>query len=135
MKSIRAEEMKPEDYMCPDLFKSEFDDLSPSTYADDQYAQGLQVGRNAYEISIACNGTWGSVNKDGSTTRSYEKIGYHGRTCDLLQGFLDSGTPIRVYRYNEFNSHNTPDGVVINDPDALPESVEDKATAWMLTKG
>jgi hypothetical protein len=129
MKSRRAEEMSPEDYLNPVLFKSEFDDLSPSTYADDQYAQGRQVGRNAFEITIACNGTWGSVNKDGSVTNSYERIGYHGRTSDLLQGFLDSGTPIHVYRYSQVGC------VVINDPDSTDIKVEDKASAWMLTKG
>jgi len=36
--------------------------------------------------------------KDGSSMTSYEKIGYHANTADLLRGFIDSAVPIKVYR-------------------------------------
>jgi len=36
--------------------------------------------------------------KDGSSMTSYEKIGYHANTAGLLQGFLESGVVIKVYR-------------------------------------
>ena len=49
-------------------------------------------------MSISENGVWGAQLKDGSHLSSYEVLGYHACTADLLRGLLDSGVPIRVYR-------------------------------------
>lgn len=73
-------------------------------YADKQYEKGLKVGRDNDYIFISANGTWGAMRdrpRDHSMITSYEGIGYHGCTDALLHGFLDSGAPIVVYRYDD----------------------------------
>jgi hypothetical protein len=49
-------------------------------------------------VSISVTGTWGATGKDGSTTTSYERIGYHSCTAPLMRGFLDGPAEIVVFR-------------------------------------
>lgn len=76
-------------------------EVEPTGYAKEQYEKGLRIGQESLYVSIACNSTWGARGKDGSSTSSYEGIGYHAGTGWLLKGFLDSGCPIVVYRMLE----------------------------------
>jgi hypothetical protein len=85
----------PENYLNPNLFSTVFD--RPDR-AKDQYAKGLELGKEWPRISIGVNGTWSGC-RFGAAVDSYEKIGYHANTRELLQGFLDSGTQIFVYRW------------------------------------
>lgn len=75
--------------------------------------------------------------KDGSITSSYETIGYHGHTAALLQGFLDSGVPIRVYRYSELGGDNSNGGAVINRPDDADSALfpSHRAYEWEVWGG
>jgi len=67
--------------------------------ADRQYELGRNVSRMARRVIISADGTWASVNLDGSLTQSYEGIGYHACTAHLLHGFLDGPAELVVYRY------------------------------------
>jgi hypothetical protein len=63
-----------------------------------QYEKGLAYGREAEFITLSYKGVWGCV-KGNSTVTSYEGIGYHSNTKELLRGFIDSGAVIVVYRW------------------------------------
>jgi hypothetical protein len=67
-------------------------------YQSKQYQHGLDIGRNASSVHIAVNSTWSARMKDGASLSSYEGIGYHACTADLLRGFIDSGVRIVVHR-------------------------------------
>lgn len=90
--------LPPEAYLDPENFRTENDHLPPSKYAKEQHEKGLLTGLRSRQISIAINSVWGAIGLDGSSTSSYEGIGYHSRTAELLQGFLDSGCRIVVHR-------------------------------------
>ena len=66
--------------------------------AKDQYEKGLAIGKEARFITLSYKGVWGYV-RGNSTCSSYEGIGYHANTKDLLHGFLDSGAVVIVYRW------------------------------------
>lgn len=102
MEYSQIEKLPAESYLNPELFRTEWDTLPANTgkgYSDQQYQTGLLVGRESEYVTISARGTWGAVGKRGSVTTSYEGIGYHACTADLLRGFLDSGVSIIVYRY------------------------------------
>jgi hypothetical protein len=86
------------DFLNPELFKTAFD---AATIADKQYETGLATGRevrsNGGQVTIGQNDVWGAHHGNTSIS-SYEKLGYHANTADLLRGFLDSGVEIIVYR-------------------------------------
>jgi len=83
------------DYRYPYLFTTAMDNTSGD---DQQYTKGLDIGRKANLVSISIYGSWTAQMKDGGSMTSYEKIGYHANTADLLRGFIDSAVPIKVYR-------------------------------------
>lgn len=93
------EALSPEAYLNPENFTTAMDYAPGREYAAKQYAKGLEIGRASLSVHISCNGVWGATGKDGSSVSSYEGIGYHSATKDLLRGFLDSGCAIDVYRY------------------------------------
>ena len=93
--------LAPAAFLVAADFKTMFDGAANAEYRTKQYEQGLAIGKRSQYVTIACNGTWGAQGLDGSSTCSYEGIGYHAGTADLLQGFIDSGVPIVVYRYSE----------------------------------
>jgi len=93
-------------YLSSDLFVTEYDILpvfSGRDYAKEQYEKGLKIGKEAIRVWIAYNGTWGAMYPNGGNHSSYEVIGNHRNTKELLQGFLDSDVPFYVYQ--EFMSH------------------------------
>ena len=97
MKREELEALPPEAYLDPELFKTDFDGAGPHTPAR-QYRVGYGIGLTSAEVQISESSTWGASRLDGSSTTSYEKIGYHAGTTDLLRGFLASGVRIVVYR-------------------------------------
>lgn len=87
-----------------DQFGTEFDKMWKHVVngtADQKYNEGLEIGRQLEEIHISQTGVWSGPTKDGGYLTSYERIGYHVCTKDLLHGFLDSGTPIFVHRWED----------------------------------
>ena len=89
----------PYDYLNPDNFTTDYD--TRPDYASKQYAHGREIGEQFDYISISYRGVWsaGSYELDmhGPHCFSYETIGLHAHTSDLLRGFLDSGKPIWVF--------------------------------------
>lgn len=69
--------------------------------SEEAYQKGLELGKECQKITIATNNVWGASTKDGASISSYEKIGYHSHTEELLRGFWDSGCPIQVYYSTE----------------------------------
>ena len=97
-----------ETFLDPSKFVTDFDSRpidgsieKRQANAKAQYAKGIETGKAAKTIFIGADGTWGATMKDGSSLTSYEGIGYHANTADLLKGFLDSGAEVVVYRYPE----------------------------------
>jgi hypothetical protein len=89
-------------FLVPDDFRTDFDALKCNLdKREEKYQKGLALGLASLYVSIACNSTWGASGKDGSSTHSYEGIGYHANTADFLRGIIDSGVPIVVYRGTE----------------------------------
>ena len=93
-----------EAYLDPEKFRTATDSLPPSRYTQEQHKKGLLTGLRAREITISCSSVWGATMLDGGILSSYEGIGYHSRTAELLQGFLDSGCRIVVYRHDPWGN-------------------------------
>lgn len=93
-------------YLIPQNFITEFDVLPEhlnSGYAQKQYQRGLEVGKEYSLIVIGPQSVWSGhepYNKQSSYIESWEGIGYHACTANLLQGFLDSPARIVVHRYS-----------------------------------
>jgi hypothetical protein len=86
-----------EAFMTPENFITGFDGLNPA-YAIEQYRKGLTIGGLATQIDISVSDVWSAKMRDGALRSSYEKLGYHAHTASLLQGFIDSGVKIVVWR-------------------------------------
>ena len=98
------ENLAPEKYLNWQNFATPWDNLPihrEQKTAEIQYLLGLTLSKEHIDghISIAYNGTWGAW-KPNSSTVSYEGIGYHACTKDLLHGFLDGPAPLIVHRWN-----------------------------------
>jgi hypothetical protein len=94
--------MPARDFLDPSKFVTESDARNKARgYDAEQYAKGLEIGKNAKTIYISCGSVWSAELKSGSSLLSYEGIGYHACTADLLRGFLDSGCAIIVHRLTE----------------------------------
>lgn len=81
-------------------FKTELDGTYPThaAYAVEQYQKGLKIGAESVRVGINPCGTWFADMKGGGMMTSYEGIGYHAHTAELLKGFIDSGCEIIVLR-------------------------------------
>ena len=76
-------------------FITAWDSLSShkkSGYAKKQFENGLSLKEYDY-IYIRGEGAWGSFRKNRVVT-AYETIGLHACTKDLLEGMMESETPI-----------------------------------------
>lgn len=99
-------QLAPETYLTWELFGTLYD--RDDDYARDQYAKGRKIGQDAKDaggaVYITTMGTWSAdapAHFPGSMDcyiTSYEGIGYHRSTKDLLHGFLDSGCKLVVKR-------------------------------------
>lgn len=91
--------LPPDAFLQWENFRTEYD-CPGDAYSLEQYSNGLEIGRASVTVGISMNGTWYALGKDRSTTTSYEGIGYHRSTADLLHGLLDSGCPFVVHRFD-----------------------------------
>lgn len=96
-------------YLSPEMFRTSFDawHVNAGTNKSKQYLDGLKTGQDSIEIHIAINSVWSARLKNGGHLSSYEGIGYHACTADLLRGFLDSGCKIVVHRDNHDGYRST----------------------------
>lgn len=91
------------DFYYPERFITSFDTVDGG---DRQLIKGMKIGKESYEIHIAINDVWSAVTKPQAPfshftpghMQSYEKLGYHANTCDLLRGFIASGCKLIVHR-------------------------------------
>ena len=90
--------LSPESFLTPSNFVTDFDKMHDESKKRAKYLEGLKIGSESKEVFISQNTTWGAVGKGGGMTTSYEGIGYHALTAHLLQGFIDSGCKMTVYR-------------------------------------
>jgi len=87
------------DFLDAPSFGTDFDvdeDRSEQRYQDELKRC---EGYTAFHIGI--NGTWSAKCKDGGHVSSYEGIGYHAYTADLLQAVLDSDCAFIVHRLED----------------------------------
>ena len=95
-------ELPAEAYLNPENFVTLYDGSDKhlkNGYGVEQYKKGLKIGQEFDYITLSYKGVWSAGNDDGrSHCRSYEGIGYHACTADLLRGFLDSPARLIVYR-------------------------------------
>lgn len=103
--------LAPETYLTWELFGTLYD--RDDDYARDQYAKGRNIGQDAKDgggqVCITSAGTWNAdiprtfTNEMPTIITSYEGIGYHRSTKDLLHGFFgqrmqDRGMPLQNTR-------------------------------------
>jgi hypothetical protein len=99
--------LAPTEYLNWQQFETLFDSWPCNAkLAAEQYRRGLDLGKVSIQVHISSNGVWGATqpSKYGEGmchVQSYEGIGYHAGTKDLLHGFIDSGVEIVVYRYGQ----------------------------------
>lgn len=101
--------LAPAVFTYPEFFVTSYD--KPDNYAAEQYAKGLEISQEYDEVYISAYGTWGARkgkrqgNRDvvswNGTLNSYEGIGYHRGTADLLKGFLAGHAPVYVERWTD----------------------------------
>lgn len=82
-----------EDFLMPMNFITGFD--KPG---NKQYETGKKIADEATTIFISETGSWSAKMPDGSSVQSYERIGYHKDTADLLRGFLAGTAAVIVAR-------------------------------------
>ncbi len=92
------EKLSVSDYLNPQNFVTDWDSMHGAEKRAAKYAEGLRIGTESREIFINYKSVWGAKGLNGSHTSSYEGIGYHAITSELLRGFLDSGKPIVIVR-------------------------------------
>jgi hypothetical protein len=90
-----------------------------------QYEKGLAIGKESRFITLSYKGVWGYVSDKGTTT-SYEGIGYHANTKDLLHGLLDSGAVVLVYRWYK----DSPITCKVISGNPSPELLEYLSDSW-----
>ena len=95
------EALPAEAYLDWERFQTPNDALPPTAYAEEQYQKGLDVGRRAKAVHISVNSVWSAQMPEGGSMQSYEGIGYHSCTSQLLRGFLASGCAIVVHRWSD----------------------------------
>jgi hypothetical protein len=93
-------------------FITEYDAHNGKEKADAQYQKGFIIGKKNAVVGVGAGGTWWAQGRPeqgcpmGSSTTSYEGIGYHANTADFWRGVLDSGCKIVIMR------HDAPDTVI-----------------------
>jgi hypothetical protein len=97
----RLNKLPAEAFLSPENFRTDWDHLPEKGYAEEQYQKGLKISNESKEVGVSVNGTWWAAGKDGSHTISYEGIGYHSCTADLLRGLLAGSAKFIVYRWTE----------------------------------
>lgn len=92
-------------------------DAQATRIREDQQ-RGIEAGERAALIMLDRRGTWSAFNRrDGSTTQSYETVGYHAGTRAWAAGVVMTGAPVldvrRIYwslsAYMRLNERNLDD--------------------------
>lgn len=89
------------EYLVPENFRTDWDGRVGDARREQQYREGLAQSERCTRIIIGSNSVWGGTTKDGGSLTSYEGIGYHSCTADLLRGFLDGPAEIVVHRKDQ----------------------------------
>lgn len=93
--------LPPEAFLNPEDFRTGYDSWETNAlYGQKQYEKGLKVSNESARVGISESGTWWAAGKDGSFTSSYEGVGYHTATADLLRGLLEGSAAFYVYRWD-----------------------------------
>jgi hypothetical protein len=102
--------LEPDAFLNPENFVTAFDSLpvqnmSTAEYIQKQYENGKKYATEYKTVGICANGTWFAFGKHAkgyelSSVTSYEVIGYHRNTKELLQGLLDGTAEVVVCRHN-----------------------------------
>lgn len=96
--------IRPEGFLVPDNFRTEYDNIPDnidSRYGELQYQKGLDTSNASHTVGITASGTWFAEGKSGSLTTSSEGIGFHSCTADLLRGLLVGSARFVVYRHGK----------------------------------
>jgi hypothetical protein len=100
MQYCQLEKLSAWEYLNPSSFITDFDGLPSHInrgYALKQHNKGIEIGKEYHKIHIDEHSLW-SASSPNSLCSSYEGIGYHACTADLLSGFLQSPAAIIVHR-------------------------------------
>jgi len=83
-------------FLNADAFRTGYDvDLVRS---QNRYRDELSKCADYVDFHIGINGVWSATTKGGADVSSYERIGYHAYSADLLQAALDSDCAFIVHR-------------------------------------
>ena len=88
-----------EAYLDPSRFRTPYDGEGAD---EEQYAKGLKIATEFAEVHIAVNSVWSASKRtdaQSSNMQSFETIGYHAGTSDLLRGFLAGTARVIVHRF------------------------------------
>lgn len=95
----------PEEFLKPENFKTSMD--TPEL-DQKQYEKGLKLSNKSDCVGISANGCWFADLIGGGHMSSYEVIGFHSSTAELLRGLLAGTAKFIVYR-------NTSEGFIRTD--------------------
>ncbi len=117
--------LSPLAFLHPHLFKTELDNEERGKL---QYEKGKNVDYDY--ILITYGSTWSAGDFDSHRfCTSYEGIGYHSNTADLLRGFLASRKPIYVMGW--VDNPNMPNIKTLINGDSLPSDSYLKALDYL----
>jgi hypothetical protein len=112
----------PWGYLEPFRFVTGYDRMAVnvnSGLAHRQYQKGLDIGAEYSRIQIDSESVWTATLPNSKTILSYEKIGYHACTSDLLAGFLGSDAAIIVSNLGGSCTQIKPKGYWIRHEDQI----------------
>lgn len=99
--------LPPEAFLNPESFVTSWEGEKDTAYKAKQRKAALEASERAYEsggsVYVLANGTWGA-SAGGWVLSTYEGIGYHAGTAEVLRGLLEGPAAFYVYRA-------TPEGV------------------------
>ena len=87
------------DFLNPGLFRTDFD--TDVDRRELRYGDELAKCKEYRAFHIGVNGTWSATTHCGGSVSSYEGIGYHAYTADLLRAVLDSDCAFIVHRIED----------------------------------
>ncbi|MET8382518.1 hypothetical protein ABZV14_05885 [Streptosporangium canum] len=101
--------LPPAAFTYPEMFVTSFD-VPGDECAVKQYKRGLEIATEYDKVAITRGGVWSAYKglRVGirssmwmSSCISYEGIGYHRSTSELLRGFIDGPAALYVERYTD----------------------------------
>ena len=112
-------------FLHPHLFKTGLDNEDRGKL---QYEKGKNIDYDYILITYGSTWSAGDFNSHRFCT-SYEGIGYHSNTADLLRGFLASGKPIYVMRW--VDNQDSPNTKTLINGNSLPSELYIKALQYL----